>query len=484
MSDSDPLYTPDDKNLVAPTSVRNNPWDVPNLDEYLFYCCPECELKTKEYEIFYNHAVIIHELAKQTLQPILDDTEMVTEDISDKDEHSDKKVFDDTKLMKAEVVLDRSVVDNFVQSLQKVNLESYLDEDNYDIDIKEENLEDSDYSADEMSSNNDPSEDPLGKAHDTASNNSKNQVQFRNCVVCPFYGPQKSNAVKFPKSREVCEKWCESLGLTSYRKSQYVCLAHFSKDDLYFMKNQNRIKPSAIPKRHQPNPILKEIPVKKAKVKEVPKPKEPKKPKLTNVKCEKCDRIFKNEDGLKYHNKVHHPIEPKKVITSCPICHKSFDMSYLSIHLKYYHKPEEIEAYSSTKVDIDKLDKDDKTITVNNGDVVKYDKLVIASGAVPKELPSSKGIGNAFVLRQPADANAVTPDQRPGDRACHTNRPAYLPPAWRVPSNSRARLRTGQSAGPRHRGWQHQARPDRQRGQGGGGRDHRDAGARHPHLRY
>ena len=56
---------------------------------------------------------------------------------------------------------------------------------------------------------------------------------------------------------------------------------------------------------------------------------------------------------------------------------------------------------------VHKIDRNDKTITVNNGDVVKYDKLVIASGAVPKELPSSKGIGNAFVLRQPADANAI-----------------------------------------------------------------------------
>ena len=56
---------------------------------------------------------------------------------------------------------------------------------------------------------------------------------------------------------------------------------------------------------------------------------------------------------------------------------------------------------------VHKINRNNKTITVNNGDVVKYDKLVIASGAVPKELPSSKGIGNAFVLRQPADANAI-----------------------------------------------------------------------------
>ena len=65
---SDPLSTPDDKNFSVPTSVGYNPWDVPSLDEYLFYCCPECELKTKEYEAFYTHAVNVHELARETLE--------------------------------------------------------------------------------------------------------------------------------------------------------------------------------------------------------------------------------------------------------------------------------------------------------------------------------------------------------------------------------------------------------------------------------
>ena len=73
---SDPLSTPDDKNLIALTSVRYNPWDVPNLDEYLFYCCPECELKTKEYEAFYTHAVNFHELAEETLKPISNDVDL------------------------------------------------------------------------------------------------------------------------------------------------------------------------------------------------------------------------------------------------------------------------------------------------------------------------------------------------------------------------------------------------------------------------
>ena len=60
-----------------------------------------------------------------------------------------------------------------------------------------------------------------------------------------------------------------------------------------------------------------------------------------------------------------------------------------------------------TQSTVHSIDKDKKTITVNNGDIIKFDKLVIASGAIPRELPSSKDMGNAFVLRQPADANAI-----------------------------------------------------------------------------
>ncbi len=53
------------------------------------------------------------------------------------------------------------------------------------------------------------------------------------------------------------------------------------------------------------------------------------------------------------------------------------------------------------------VDTKQKTITVNNGVVVNYDKLVIASGAKPRELPDTVGVANAFTLRQPSDANAI-----------------------------------------------------------------------------
>ena len=27
--------------------MASNPWDVPNLEEFLYYCCPECNHKIK-----------------------------------------------------------------------------------------------------------------------------------------------------------------------------------------------------------------------------------------------------------------------------------------------------------------------------------------------------------------------------------------------------------------------------------------------------
>ena len=60
-----------------------------------------------------------------------------------------------------------------------------------------------------------------------------------------------------------------------------------------------------------------------------------------------------------------------------------------------------------TQSNVEAIDTKKKTVTVSSGDVIKYDNLVIASGAIPRELPDTQGMGNAFTLRQPSDANAI-----------------------------------------------------------------------------
>ena len=37
-----------------------NPWNVTNVDEFLFYCCPECDSKHVTRDVFINHALLEH----------------------------------------------------------------------------------------------------------------------------------------------------------------------------------------------------------------------------------------------------------------------------------------------------------------------------------------------------------------------------------------------------------------------------------------
>ena len=43
---------------------QENPWDVSNIEEFLYYCCPECNIKCKNGQLFIEHATQSHEQAK------------------------------------------------------------------------------------------------------------------------------------------------------------------------------------------------------------------------------------------------------------------------------------------------------------------------------------------------------------------------------------------------------------------------------------
>ena len=45
-----------------------NPWNVEDLDEFLYYCCPECNKKTQSKESFLQHAIDRHPLGKFSLK--------------------------------------------------------------------------------------------------------------------------------------------------------------------------------------------------------------------------------------------------------------------------------------------------------------------------------------------------------------------------------------------------------------------------------
>jgi NADPH-dependent 2,4-dienoyl-CoA reductase/sulfur reductase-like enzyme/phenylpropionate dioxygenase-like ring-hydroxylating dioxygenase large terminal subunit len=60
-----------------------------------------------------------------------------------------------------------------------------------------------------------------------------------------------------------------------------------------------------------------------------------------------------------------------------------------------------------TKTNVQKIDLETKSVVLDGGEKIYFDKLVLSSGAMPRMLPSAIGMKNAFTLRQPADAVAI-----------------------------------------------------------------------------
>ena len=56
-----------------------NPWDVQSLEEFHFYCCPECEDKSFTKEQFINHALQIHPKSHETIPLLIQETGMEPE---------------------------------------------------------------------------------------------------------------------------------------------------------------------------------------------------------------------------------------------------------------------------------------------------------------------------------------------------------------------------------------------------------------------
>ena len=51
--------------------VKFNPWDVCHIDDFLYYCCPECEEKSESRSKFVHHALVHHPVSKDFIPKIM-----------------------------------------------------------------------------------------------------------------------------------------------------------------------------------------------------------------------------------------------------------------------------------------------------------------------------------------------------------------------------------------------------------------------------
>ena len=87
----------------------------------------------------------------------------------------------------------------------------------------------------------------------TPPDSTKAPEREHDCVVtsCTVRA-KRSELVKFPGNPDTCEEWAKSLGLQFFKKTSYVCPAHFIEDDFYVFQNgEKRIKKGRVPKVNQ-----------------------------------------------------------------------------------------------------------------------------------------------------------------------------------------------------------------------------------------
>jgi hypothetical protein len=130
-----------------------NPWAVTQLEDFLFYCCPECNDRSQNIETFIKHALTQHSLAKATIPAIIEmdnilkgsdsdnfvgiKTELTTEETYDfSNEEIDKTVSDSDNVDPLSVISTkkRKRKDNFVVIRTELTTEETSDISNEEMD--------------------------------------------------------------------------------------------------------------------------------------------------------------------------------------------------------------------------------------------------------------------------------------------------------------------------------------------------------------
>ena len=86
-------------------SQQQNVWGLKNIDEFLYYCCPECDVKDQSKENFLKHALDHHPNSKDC---VLHNLELKCEPLAQEFEELDNW-FDPSEYIKCEINEDQSI---------------------------------------------------------------------------------------------------------------------------------------------------------------------------------------------------------------------------------------------------------------------------------------------------------------------------------------------------------------------------------------
>ena len=282
-----------------------NPWNVKDIDQFLNYCCPECDIKQKTKSEFIAHAIYVHPNSRYYL-PLFDL----------EDEKEEQQIIDPKE--------ETNVSDlEFIEDIDEDNIESPdpLDTKLGDLEFKEEIIEDRYESS---------FEPPKKKLRNEHKNSDKSGVEYEIKVNEPKVlngdvpkGPKRlERPSKYESFQEVkMYKWCGKL--------------HPAKICNYC---STEIHPASYAKH-----VKKCYEKKCAKGEEVAPPKRPRhyervvdpQDGIQKYKCDECSLFFKSTWSLLRHKEKNHSNDQK--MQKCFLCAEAFPSKLIGRHLIRKH---------------------------------------------------------------------------------------------------------------------------------------------------
>ena len=357
---------------------QENPWVVSNIQEFLYYNCPECDTKEKDSELFVQHALDHHELSKtffnqpekdnvpQNQDEVINDKEM--EEIRDVKPTQEELNLSDQKFMQLRLFKLKVEPDVLLKvSDAKADLAQDMDyepgsESDSDVDIPAEDEDDVNPGDEDVKPDAEDVKPDAAAFCDKCDKFFKSTLSLKvhitmkhseQRIKCDQCDTRKANNDSMAKhcrlkhfnsvSCHKCEYKCHSkLMLEAHWKTFHKLRYRFDADNegnftckVCILKTQNEEEMKYHQWEHQDIKWAYKCEICEATFSRkslYEKHKDVVHMGILPYKCDECDLNFKKIDQLRSHRRKVHEPPPTHI---CTVCGKS--VLYLKEHIKKMH---------------------------------------------------------------------------------------------------------------------------------------------------